>query len=127
VRVPVIHWTEFERPIYNEIHNCETPSALDAAPGAILWQFAAGSSVNSGPAVAEGTVSWGSGSNRWLGGNGNNRLYAFSLDGKYKQRSAALGLQRRRDQMFKRAFRKKVAWRRQLPAFCAMKEDSHRG
>jgi hypothetical protein len=26
-------------------------------------------------------VYWGSGYNRRLGGNGNNRLYAFSLDG----------------------------------------------
>ena len=25
----VIYWTEFERPIYNEIYNCETPSNVD--------------------------------------------------------------------------------------------------
>jgi polyvinyl alcohol dehydrogenase (cytochrome) len=55
--------------------------ALDAATGAILWQYAAGSSVNSGPAVSESTVYWGSGYNRRLGGNGNNKLFAFSLDG----------------------------------------------
>src|SRR5205807_2494916 len=56
--------------------------ALDAATGAILWQFAAGSSVNTRTAVADATVFWSSGSNRWLGGHGNNRLYAFSLDGR---------------------------------------------
>jgi polyvinyl alcohol dehydrogenase (cytochrome) len=55
--------------------------ALDGATGTILWRFAAGSSVNSGPAVVDGTVYWGSGYNRRLGGNGNNRLYAFSIDG----------------------------------------------
>jgi polyvinyl alcohol dehydrogenase (cytochrome) len=56
--------------------------ALDAATGEILWRFAAGSSVASGPAVVDGTVYWGSGYNRRLGGNGNNKLFAFSLDGK---------------------------------------------
>jgi polyvinyl alcohol dehydrogenase (cytochrome) len=55
--------------------------ALDAATGEILWRFAAGSSVNSGPAVVDGTVYWGSGYNRRLGGNGNNKLFAFSIDG----------------------------------------------
>ena len=30
--------------------------ALDAATGAILWQFGAGSSVNAGPAVVNGSV-----------------------------------------------------------------------
>jgi len=55
--------------------------ALDAATGAILWQFAAGSTVNSGPAVVDGMVFWGSGYARAAEGNGNNKLYAFSLDG----------------------------------------------
>jgi polyvinyl alcohol dehydrogenase (cytochrome) len=54
--------------------------ALDASTGAILWQFAAGSSVNSGPAVVDGMVFWGSGYSRAAEGNGNNKLYAFSLD-----------------------------------------------
>jgi polyvinyl alcohol dehydrogenase (cytochrome) len=55
--------------------------ALDAATGAILWQFGAGSSVNSGPAVVDGTVYWGSGYSRsGVEGSGNNRLYAFSVD-----------------------------------------------
>jgi len=55
--------------------------ALDAASGAILWRFAAGSSVNSGPAVVDGTVYWGAGYSRAAEGNGNKRFYAFSLDG----------------------------------------------
>jgi polyvinyl alcohol dehydrogenase (cytochrome) len=55
--------------------------ALDGKTGEILWRFAAGSSVNSGPAVVDNTVYWGSGYDRRLGGNGNNRLFAFSLDG----------------------------------------------
>jgi polyvinyl alcohol dehydrogenase (cytochrome) len=56
--------------------------ALDAATGAILWQFAAGSSVNSGPAVVDGSVYWGSGYSRsGVEGSGNHRLYAFSIDG----------------------------------------------
>jgi polyvinyl alcohol dehydrogenase (cytochrome) len=55
--------------------------ALDAATGAILWAFAAGSSVNAGPAVVDGTVYWGAGYNRLGLGSGNTRFYAFSLDG----------------------------------------------
>ena len=56
--------------------------ALDAATGAILWQFAVGSSVNAGPSIVDGTVYWGTGYARGLGGTSNNKLYAFSLDGK---------------------------------------------
>ncbi len=44
-----------------------------------LGQFAAGSSVNSGPAVVDGSVFWGSGYSGAAEGNGNNRFYAFSL------------------------------------------------
>ena len=55
--------------------------ALDAATGIILWRFAAGSSVNAGPAVVDGSVYWGSGYNRLGLGNGNNKFYAFSLGG----------------------------------------------
>jgi polyvinyl alcohol dehydrogenase (cytochrome) len=56
--------------------------ALDAATGAILWKFGAGSSVNSGPSVVKGTVYWGSGYSRsGVEGSGNMRLYAFSIDG----------------------------------------------
>jgi len=57
--------------------------ALEAATGAILWQFDALSSVNSGPAVVDGSVYWGSGYSRsGVEGSGNHRLYAFSIDGK---------------------------------------------
>ena len=57
--------------------------ALDAATGAMLWQFGAGSSVNAGPAVVDGTVYWGSGYARvGVEGSGNNQLFAFSLEGR---------------------------------------------
>jgi polyvinyl alcohol dehydrogenase (cytochrome) len=57
--------------------------ALDARTGSILWQFGAGSSVNAGPAVADGTVYWGSGYARsGVEGSGNTRLFAFSVDGR---------------------------------------------
>ena len=53
------------------------------ATGAILWQFGAGSSVNAGPAVVDGTVYWGSGYARaGVEGSGNNQLFAFSIDGR---------------------------------------------
>jgi polyvinyl alcohol dehydrogenase (cytochrome) len=56
--------------------------ALDASTGAILWQFSAGSSVNAGPAVVDGTVYWGSGYSRsGVEGSGNNKFYAFSIGG----------------------------------------------
>jgi hypothetical protein len=61
--------------------------ALDAATGAILWQYAAGSSVNAAPAVVDGSVYWGSGYARAAEGSGNNKLYAFSIGG-----SADLGI-----------------------------------
>jgi polyvinyl alcohol dehydrogenase (cytochrome) len=54
--------------------------ALDAATGAILWHFAAGGSVNAGAAVVRGSVYWGSGYAR--SGSGNDKRYAFSLDGR---------------------------------------------
>jgi len=57
--------------------------ALDAASGAILWQFGAGSSVNAAPAVVSGRVYWGSGYSRsGVEGSGNHQFYAFSIDGK---------------------------------------------
>jgi polyvinyl alcohol dehydrogenase (cytochrome) len=55
--------------------------ALDASTGAILWRYPAGSSVNAGPAIVDGTVYWGSGYARSAEGNGNNKLFAFSLNG----------------------------------------------
>jgi polyvinyl alcohol dehydrogenase (cytochrome) len=55
--------------------------ALDAATGEILWQFGAGSSVNAGPAVANGSVYWGSGYVRsGVEGSGNDQFYAFTID-----------------------------------------------
>jgi polyvinyl alcohol dehydrogenase (cytochrome) len=64
-----------------KLANQDQMFALDAATGAILWQFGAGSSVNSGPAVVDGTVYWGSGYSRsGVEGSGNNRFYAFSID-----------------------------------------------
>ena len=53
--------------------------ALDAATGAIRWRYASGGSVNSGPAVVNGVVYWGSGYGRRGLGSPNNALYAFSL------------------------------------------------
>jgi len=65
-----------------KVANQKQMFALDAATGAILWQFSAGSSVNSGPAVVNGTVYWGSGYSRsGVEGSGNNQLFAFSIDG----------------------------------------------
>ena len=65
-----------------KLGNQDQMFALDAATGAILWQFGAGSSVNSGPAVANGVVYWGSGYSRsGIEGSGNNKLYAFSIEG----------------------------------------------
>jgi polyvinyl alcohol dehydrogenase (cytochrome) len=57
--------------------------ALSAATGRILWRFPSGGSVNSGPAIVDGTVYWGSGysEGRIIGYTGNDKLYAFSLGG----------------------------------------------
>jgi polyvinyl alcohol dehydrogenase (cytochrome) len=38
-----------------------TMFALNAQTGQILWSFASGSSVGSGPAIVDGTVYWGTG------------------------------------------------------------------
>ena len=53
--------------------------AVSAASGDILWQYAAGGSVNAGPAIVNGTVYWGSGYSRFGLGTGGNKLYAFAL------------------------------------------------
>ena len=50
--------------------------ALNAATGQILWQFASGGSVNSGAAILNGVLFWGSG---YHIGTENNKLYAFGL------------------------------------------------
>ena len=55
--------------------------ALDGATGEILWASSAGSSVNSGPAIVNRSVYWGSGYSRSgpVEGSGNNRLFAFTI------------------------------------------------
>jgi polyvinyl alcohol dehydrogenase (cytochrome) len=56
-----------------------TMFALSAETGKILWRFASGGSVNSGPAVVDGVVYWGSGYPPIKAGAGNNKLFAFAL------------------------------------------------
>jgi polyvinyl alcohol dehydrogenase (cytochrome) len=51
---------------------------LDAATGTIRWIFTSGGSVNSGAAVANGRVYWGSGYAH-IQGTPNNKVYAFGL------------------------------------------------
>ncbi len=53
--------------------------ALDAANGNLLWKFASGGSVISGPSIVNGTLYWGSGYSHYGIGTPNNKLYAFSL------------------------------------------------
>jgi polyvinyl alcohol dehydrogenase (cytochrome) len=53
-----------------------TMYALDGATGNILWTFASGGSVNSGPAIVDGVVYWGSGYAK-VRGTSNNKFYAF--------------------------------------------------
>jgi polyvinyl alcohol dehydrogenase (cytochrome) len=53
--------------------------ALDAANGAVLWQFASGGSCLSGAAISNGTVFWGSGYANLGFGTPNNKLYAFEV------------------------------------------------
>jgi polyvinyl alcohol dehydrogenase (cytochrome) len=57
--------------------------AMSAATGKILWQYPSGGSVNSGPAIVDGTLYWGSGYSELsaLGYTGNDQLYAFSIGG----------------------------------------------
>lgn len=58
-----------------------TMFGFDAATGQIKWSFASGGSVNSGPAIVDGVVYWGSGYRNFGLGSGNNAFYAFSLNG----------------------------------------------
>jgi polyvinyl alcohol dehydrogenase (cytochrome) len=62
-------------------HTGDQMYALDAARGDILWRYTAGGSVVAGPAVVRGTVYWGSGYAR-TGGVGNDKFYAFSVEGR---------------------------------------------
>lgn len=66
-----------------KLANQDQMFALDAKTGEILWQRGAGGSVNAGPAVVRGTVYWGSGYSRsGVEGSGNDKFFAFSIDGK---------------------------------------------
>lgn len=53
--------------------------ALNAATGAVLWQFASGGSCLSGAAISNGELFWGSGYSNFGFGTPNNKLYAFEL------------------------------------------------
>jgi len=55
--------------------------ALNAATGAVLWEFASGGSCLSGAAISNGTLYWGSGYSNFGFGTPNNKVYAFSLPG----------------------------------------------
>lgn len=53
--------------------------ALNAATGAVLWNFASGGSCLSGAAISDGLLFWGSGYSNFGFGTPNNKLYAFGL------------------------------------------------
>ncbi len=56
-----------------------TMYAFNAATGEQLWSFASGGSVNSGAAIVDGNVYWGSGYTNFGLGTGNKKLYSFGL------------------------------------------------
>ncbi|HXU35272.1 MAG TPA: PQQ-binding-like beta-propeller repeat protein, partial [Blastocatellia bacterium] len=56
--------------------------AYDAKTGKIVWEFDTGGAVGGGPTVADGVVYVGSGYQMLRLGKANNKLYAFSIDGK---------------------------------------------
>jgi polyvinyl alcohol dehydrogenase (cytochrome) len=72
-----------------------TMYAFNAATGQQLWSFESGGSVNSGAAVVDGNVYWGSGYANFGFGKGNNKLYSFGLPG---NNAARLGLPNAADQ-----------------------------
>lgn len=55
--------------------------ALDAKTGSVLWNFASGGSVIDGPSIVDGVVYWGSGYSNIPPGIGNDKVYAFTLNG----------------------------------------------
>jgi len=57
---------------------------LDARTGQIKWSFAAGGSVNAGASIVNDTLYWGSGyANLGIPGfTGNDKFYAFSVNGR---------------------------------------------
>lgn len=56
--------------------------AYDAKIGKILWEFDTGGGVGGGPTIADGILYIGSGYQMLRVGKPNNKLYAFSIDGK---------------------------------------------
>jgi polyvinyl alcohol dehydrogenase (cytochrome) len=57
-----------------------TMYALEAATGKTLWTFASGGSVNTSPAIVDGTLFWGSGYGvQGFGISPNNKFYAFAV------------------------------------------------
>jgi polyvinyl alcohol dehydrogenase (cytochrome) len=56
--------------------------AYDAKSGKILWEFDTGGAVGGGPTVVDGVLYIGSGYQMLRIGKPNNKLYAFSIDGK---------------------------------------------
>lgn len=78
----VLYASSFGGPVHFSPGQTNPPAptmfALDAANGKQLWSHTSGGSVNSGPAIANGVVYWGSGySNQGLG-DPNRKLFAFS-------------------------------------------------
>lgn len=56
--------------------------AYNAKTGKIVWEFDTGGAVGGGPTIVDGVVYVGSGYTMLRIGKGNNKLYAFSIDGK---------------------------------------------
>jgi polyvinyl alcohol dehydrogenase (cytochrome) len=68
-----------------------TMYAFNAATGQQLWSFESGGSVNSGAAVVDGNVYWGSGYANFDLGTPNNKLYSFGVPGKSMARLGLAG------------------------------------
>jgi polyvinyl alcohol dehydrogenase (cytochrome) len=58
--------------------------AISARSGRILWKFASGGAVASGPSIVDGTVYWGSGYTTLRQGTGNNKVFAFTIQSEDK-------------------------------------------
>ena len=56
--------------------------AYDGKDGRILWEFDTGGGIGGGPSVVDGVLYVGSGYTFLRVGKPNNKLYAFSIDGK---------------------------------------------
>jgi polyvinyl alcohol dehydrogenase (cytochrome) len=53
--------------------------AINSATGAFLWSFNTGGTVVDGPALASGSVLWGSGYSHTPPGTPNNKVYSFTV------------------------------------------------